>query len=496
LGAGVSPAPPFGTSAEEELRGPHALVPNRPSSPAGYLVVGGGRGPVDAAGQEIVQDVGMHDGLAPFSAQQSFSTRSFGEAVPHILQSPMRSPTAQDRVYSEPRPHSRTTPHGSGARDSMRKSKLPHGLTVQELKEMTKARLQSEAAEQTETQDMGQAASVPSTVKVVSDYASYDPHSRNAVQPSPIPFHGGRAARSPFPDSVDAYGRSLAGPSRDAWSLDSRGEAFETASVSTVASDFMGSEYSGNMNGGYGGELGPIAFGRSRSSQTATSPLGLPYDSAFTSPNHYPFDAGYSGSRRRANTEEHYHDQSYGANRRRAATYSPRTNLSNVHEDRAELHDFASTVTSLPMQPSDTLTNSSLFDPGVQDAADVVNRQRAWSVNSLPTTSSEIDRSRFSSQFTSVREESTPSLVTGLADVFSSSGLNSGVAAPGAAGIKDFDPRSRAATWGEPSMDMFGPGLIGKSDSLSEEFATLLKLSLDDQHPVGKSLGAPPPPGF
>jgi hypothetical protein len=115
------------------------------------------------------------------------------------------------------------------------KSKLPHGLTVHELKEMTKARLQAEAAEKLDNSGHNQVmhkepfGPVPSNVRVPQDYRGQmlaRPQSQNS--PATPGFYGMRPSDH-MARSVDA---------RDAW---------ETASVSTSASDFPASEsvYSG-----------------------------------------------------------------------------------------------------------------------------------------------------------------------------------------------------------------------------------------------------------
>jgi hypothetical protein len=143
------------------------------------------------------------------------------------------------------------------------------------------------------------------------------------------------------------------------------------------------------------------------------------------------------------------------------------------------------------------------------------NRARTSSTSSLPSFSNSAEdfgadniSSRFASQFGSVREESP---VTGLADVFREPGLGNTGSTSSSGGIATTDSfgesriqalsdsfgesnRSRAATWGEPSTSMFGPGLIGGSpDFLADGLASILKLSGAEEMPERPLY---PPPGL
>lgn len=214
------------------------------------------------------------------------------------------------------------------------KSKLPHGLTVHELKEMTKARLQAEAADDgqrglgydqrgvspldfdvsiSEGRDRafsrdsasrnqvrlnhGQASdsmtSIPSLVQVNPPIRDQQHQQGRQPQVSPLPpgfqnFGGSsNPSLSAFLEAPEAQSRSSlqdftrpASATRDSWQPHPKGEAWESASVtshnSTVVSEYLGSEsaYSAGVPGitpQPSEEMGGVAFNRSRS-YSATAP--------------------------------------------------------------------------------------------------------------------------------------------------------------------------------------------------------------------------------
>jgi hypothetical protein len=452
--------------------------------------------------------------------------------------------------YSFGRTSSSTSQESTTRCSNQQKSKLPHGLTVQELKEMTKARLQAEA----------------STVDLRVDESS----TRGRNLQTPEPFGSGlpaSAQASPLQPGFPANSSP-----RDAWSQDSRGggtnEAWDNASVSTCASDaYLGSEYPPSMNGNQNfDDYIATPFVRSRSHPVASSSSGncasdVPSQVHASSSNNHLYYDGYGGA----------------ANRRRAQTMSPRIGLSYVHEDRPVLGDDHAAahhhIISFPQQqahhshhhqqqqqpcrqqrmslpaPSQSAFTPSPFRYGGHNNGGGVptnnansgiyggggggecnNRQRAFSTTSLPATSTTADEfgiasssHRFASQFVAVREDvplCAPS--TGLADVFRGSGLSSTASPTGlmcgtqGLGITTTsssggggggghlypgnigDSRNRAATWSDPtSSDMFS-GLMC-NEQLSDDLASILKLSgaSEDKSPSGwDQLFAHRPPGM
>jgi len=400
-----------------------------------------------------------HVSRSPPPASRTFpSPADHRQPPPPQLQSPPQQQPPSIHEHHRPAPpnHSLSASRSvDSAAEKGSNSKLPHGLTVHELKEMTKARLAAERG----------VGPVPSTVQVLSDPSMYQQHSQ---------------ARSPYPDA-----------SADAW---------ETASVSTAASD-----YPASLNGtaSFNGDEA-IPFARS---------------SSYPTTNNNAMNSDWS---------DHYHppaDVSYAPNRRRAATLSPRPGLVHLHEHRPVLpppsmptdYSLQRQQQSFPLPP-----NKSAFGPPPNRYADVGNRVRTDSAVSLPSMShtaeefgGPIQPVRFSSQFDSVREDSA---VTGLSDVFrgsqddlcgsgtlqgfgsttnSSMGLGSSSvgsfggdhalrmrAATSTTSSSDFmgssdleDPRHRAATWSNPSsaLDMFC------GQDLSEDLASILKLSGAEQ---------------
>lgn len=396
-------------------------------------------------------------------------------------------------------------------------AKLPHGLTVHELKEMTKARLVAEAIQRGDVAPALEFhCTVPSTVRVSSEY-------RDAM--------GVRSALSPVPPH--SYGRLA---TRNQYPADSATEAWESASVSTSASDYPGSEsvYSSGLNGNasFNGDEA-IPFSRSAS-----------YPS-----NHLLHDWSHENRPPSYIAAPSTYYDGYAPNRRRAATLSPRPGLSFVHENRPVLTgqmpsipaDFA--APSLQRQIAtrsrsafapDSLNYGLVAPPpaaGYQPAGVIgdstngeVNRPRTLSAATLSgishiseefTSDNRGSSGHFSGQFGFVREDVVDS-VAGLSDVFrgaspscfgdsarigfgsnnSSIGLGSSMNSFSGDAIRmraatssDFDNclsdslglstmddhRHRAATWGEPSLDIFC------GHDLSDDLASILKLSGAEQ---------------
>ncbi|CAB9505579.1 expressed unknown protein [Seminavis robusta] len=261
---------------------------------------------------------------------------------------------------------------GSGNGQSSSTSKLPHGLTVNELKEMTKARLQAEAADKMST----------STGSAVVEMETRDPSSAgfdamqsnygqsmpsldrsghvvpSQVHTNSMGFDHGSSFRqpaqvSPIPSSLHGFGQSTSSssfndtlaqdPSRtvagnrgrvDSYPDSNWDNASVTSHNSTVASEYLGSEsaFSSGVNG-YGQLDDPSAMSLGR---TQSYPLGSNGRSTAVSSemvsrentptNSIPSPIGTS-----------YFEPSASAmnqNRQRAMTLSPRPGLSLLHEDR------------------------------------------------------------------------------------------------------------------------------------------------------------------
>jgi len=228
------------------------------------------------------------------------------------------------------------------------KSKLPHGLTVQELKEMTKARLQAEAAEShdqdfvrappssspsyqhpTSQQHFQQQNAVLEGVRDGPCESSYPDQSRGASKigtargftqdhilqgvPSSQDFSGPPGFQSlPSQGSLNSHGV----PGRDSMHQQQPPkETWETGSVgshnSTINSDYLGrceSPYTLD-------EFKDISFNRTRS---------------------YPTSGSIDRHFENVSSSVSYFDNSsvLNENRRRASTLSPRQGLSYLHENK------------------------------------------------------------------------------------------------------------------------------------------------------------------
>jgi hypothetical protein len=397
------------------------------------------------------------------------------------------------------------------------KPKLPHGLTVHELKEMTKARLQAEAVEQKDGftgQPNESHAPVPSTVNV-GQQEHRDPHQMSRSQVSPIPpgFHGHRMnSVSPYPDNLDHQNRFA----HEGWSPESRGgaDAWETASVNSAASDYLPPDaaFPANFHAGTH-SVDDYSFGRTRSYPASGNSNYAPHELI-----QVPGGAGGAGP-------TGYYD-GYSPNRRRAATLSPRPGLTHLHEDRPVLSGDGG-----PGIPSFSSSSSRRAHLPVRTRgaynADAYHypRQRTSSTTSLPAIShtaeefagGEESPSLFS-QFESLREDDDAGhSVTGLVDVFRGFPANyNGMSSPppglgggdsdrlvmstsSSNGFGSFgDERTRASTWSGHTSDFFGPGLFDSrnddQDGLAGDLALILKLSGAEEKP--DAVGSFYPPGL
>lgn len=336
------------------------------------------------------------------------------------------SPSAS-RESSTPSPSSYRGNSNTDASGSRQKSKLPHGLTVQELKEMTKARLQAEAADKVDDTRLLQTPE-PHTIPTAVN------ETRTAPPPTPS-YHEG-------------------------WNPDHRADGWETASTGTANSDaFANTEYSPDFD-----------FNRARSytdSQGVVHPTHV-YSSSGTPPF-------YDNS------------MSFPQNRRRAATLSPRIGLSHVQEDYPA--DGSMPMPSMPMssshshgpaiqaRPVSAFTPNPPFGfPGNVNSGGNQNRPRASSAVSLPPMSHTADEfdlepTRRSSPFGVVREDC---VTPGLSDVFRDNSFSPVPSLMSDLGLYS-DNRTRAATWSESFISSGTPA------ELSDDLASLLKLAAPDE---------------
>ena len=218
---------------------------------------------------------------------------------------------------------------GSVERKGKEKPKLPHGLTVQELKEMTKARLQAEAAEGVIDGDSIQPSNVAlphqpygrgngegvSPLGFVHDQcANSYPHARNQVMAPGM--HLGSI--SPHQPHMMMAGRDGNFQPRDSWQQSSGLDGWESASVaSTANSDYLGSDSPYSSGFQQQDDFSGVPFLRSRS-----------------------YGGGYDQQESRATpyfvSSSPFAELTPGQNRRRASTLSPRPGpgLTYLHEDR------------------------------------------------------------------------------------------------------------------------------------------------------------------
>lgn len=348
-----------------------ALVPPY-SSPNYYDLPPQGSKNTRAAGRN-----GRQAKPGPASAQQaaSASTSTGGRYHPNQQSQFLRS-APPPTLPANPTPSNSTgynTASSNQGGQSSSNSKLPHGLTVHELKEMTKARLQAEAAEKMPSAPSTSAATAeieardtfeagqPNHVQAMHQTQEFDRMSHGSdihlvstqvpakalnyehvslgqptpAQVSPLPpsFQNYGAASSSFGDSSSMDQRTV--PLGNRSRVDSFPDSWENASVtshnSTVAS---GSEsaFSSGIGGGFAqlDEPPGLSLGRTQSYPLGSNRPGgdmLPREG---SSNSIPSSLG-SG----------YFDSSgsLGQSRQRAMTLSPRPGLSLLHEDRPGFSD-------------------------------------------------------------------------------------------------------------------------------------------------------------
>ena len=271
---------------------------------------------------------------------------------PAVLENPM--PPSSSSAYN--------TASSNQGGPSTASSKLPHGLTVHELKEMTKARLQAEAAETmpgdenpnrngismateggTSSPFNGAPANsfqpVPLQMQPLQSQSmlpEQNSYYRQPAEVSPPPraFHSyhHQSTPSPYDNASHDPNRMLGNQYRaDSYTESNWENASVTSHNSTVASDYLGSEsaFSSGVGGGFsqaGDDQSGLSLNRTQS---------YPIPSRESTPTSLPSPLASS-----------YFDSSAAAaamasNRQRAMTLSPRPGLSLLHEDRPGFSDDA-----------------------------------------------------------------------------------------------------------------------------------------------------------
>ncbi len=386
------------------------------------------------------------------------ATISYGrDAPPPVAPSntPSRYAPEKQRVLSPSPSHSSSYTADSGV-----KAKLPHGLTVHELKAMTKARLQAEASEHVPSLGAGAYNPVPTQpLPEIRDRAPV----RSPVLPLQS-FNMGVQPPMSIPESNYHH---------DSRSLDSRNDLWETGSVSTQTSEYFGSEkgFAPLEDGMYGN--------RARSFSANAVGQEFRRDSPAPVISH-PIA---------------FHD-AYVPNRRRAATLSPRAGLSQLYEDHpltGELHLPGLSTFSSPradaIAPRSSNPSLESFYSSIYPEANRARTSSAVSMPSLSHTSEEFALDPSLSKFGSAHEEITP--VTGLSDAFRMNSTHSGFE-----GLSIGENRSRASTWTATSggNDLFGPSLLTNTPDptkeISEELASILEFSGNEDREVPSDLSS------
>jgi hypothetical protein len=311
---------------------------------------------------------------------------------------------------------------GTSHRTASGKGKLPHGLTVHELKEMTKARLQAEASEFPESEKQGEFSidnrrlspldfdSVPEVrERAASRDSGYNnnnllrhgPASTSSI-PSMVQVNsqsrdsstfGRQPQVSPLPAGFQNSGSAFQQHKVDAW------ESISVASHNStvVSNENYGSDsvYSSGLGSGYAQPNESDMYSQQGTPFTGQRRGAALEDVSYTSSAH----ASPSHS------NNSLFDTTIGGNRRRAMTHSPRA--ISIHEDRPILHsdelrmpnNFSSssrgTLQSRPSRNYSPVLGLGLDDSYLGQNAGLaplgggtdLNRPRTSSATSLPLSS-------------------------------------------------------------------------------------------------------------
>jgi hypothetical protein len=372
-------------------------------------------------------------------AQSSFAAR-YPEAHQKAVAAGARAAAkSQQREEPAKKQQQLAQPSGKNQHEGA-KPKLPHGLTVQELKDMTKARLQAESSDRQEVETvLMPGTGVPGRQPVSSAFTQSFPSS------SPVSFNTGR----------------------DSWQQSSGLEqAWESTSVaslnSTAGSEYLGSESA--FSAGKQGAFEEVPFGRSRSSPAYVSgPSSL----------------------------------DFAANRQRAMTLSPRPGsvLGNLHEDRPMMSGHVIGFDAAPGSSRGSSPATLWASPKTGLVGMPFNRERTASAPSIPTipnSSSEDPPARRDHSFPSYGTPNSTS-VPGMALVNTSADFSSvfrespgkGMRPPpglfpratestASSSVFDSSDAGLDSTWGQPS---FLTSHALDEAALAESLGTILQMS-------------------
>eukprot|EP00542_Grammatophora_oceanica_P009413 CAMPEP_0194026076 /NCGR_PEP_ID=MMETSP0009_2-20130614/386_1 /TAXON_ID=210454 /ORGANISM="Grammatophora oceanica, Strain CCMP 410" /LENGTH=640 /DNA_ID=CAMNT_0038664583 /DNA_START=41 /DNA_END=1963 /DNA_ORIENTATION=+ len=398
------------------------------------------------------------------------------------------------------------------------KSKLPHGLTVQELKEMTKARLQNEAHEPSDGENappggvqtqaslgpqdsFGQAPSPPqrsfgsgSLQSSGSRLSAPAAQTLQKTQSAPPGFQSLPSSNSLGSGMHPDPGASL---SRESWTQQSsKAEAWENASATSMNS---GSDYYGSESPAFSGagqptdDFNEVSFSRSRSYPAGPGPNDFENASSLGSSSSF---YGAEGS--------------FAGNRRRACTLSPRAGLSHLHEDRPLITGFS----ELSMPSFDSVRAPLGFRRSGSDPNDNL-RGRTYSGGAAPNEmllSGTYNRARTSSApalFSSPGELLSPGEKNPFGRITDDQGLPLSQSVPTSVmesvlGLETAKPESDfssvfrscgdggllgslesvgsgvltgAATWGNSSSEIASSRTVGDETGLAEGLNSMLSLS-------------------
>lgn len=373
------------TAAQHFQSRESSVVPHNPNTQDGAQAISAGRYYDQSSANTIGRKKGQnrqvitppnvagasHNGATRSPTRYQQDQRNWYQHPAPVPTMPVLSQPPSSQVFESP---------SHQALHSTAKSKLPHGLTVHELKEMTKARLQAEAAERHETEKHRQIrydnqsippsdlesvpreamgnlmnsddhrsrvvqqqsktvsdsrGSVPSLVQVHPLSAEQHQVARHPPQVSPLPpglQHGyNRQLNSNASPYAECRGQDIGCAVGNRNQQESKMDTWETASVhshnSTVASEYLGSESAFSGYAPQAEEASGAPFGRSRS-----YPVG---NGGFTGAPEMP---SYENTPNSALTSPggSFFEVTVGAapNRKRASTLSPRPGLTLLHEDR------------------------------------------------------------------------------------------------------------------------------------------------------------------
>jgi hypothetical protein len=344
-----------------------------------------------------------------FVPEQEGSVEAVAEPVPENVLPPTTPPSSSWLAFGK-----------KGSRSSA-KPKLPHGLTVHELKEMTKARLEAEAAQDGVTLNEGFNAESHFLAPVADPYQGYHEPFQS---PTHLQYHEGFAANAH--DAEPLYSTPTFGS--NGWpSQPSNSDTWESASASSPA--FLTSSVSSGLSAAHSVGGDDLIRNPSSSGRSCISPL---FEESF--------NGGYLPSRERSNTNS-----------------SPLSNL-------PEHCEVGLTLPPMMMMGGDLLRDT--------------NRSRAWTETAIPTLSS--PSNTLLSSF--VNKEPVTGLVV---DTFRADpGTEFPGALHNLSSPLLFDTRGRASTW-SPDLHDHSLSLFGNRhtpDDLSEDLVSILKLSgLEDK---------------